>query len=67
MPKWLNMKEVLKNNPGVDREKLKEASKLFEELKKLGLTRKGYRLHTRSLGPAESDTEDSRTVYLRTE
>lgn len=66
MSKPADIEEIIKNNPKIDRKKLKQASKLFDDLQKLGMTRRGYRLHIRSLRPADADSEDDpRTVYLR--
>ena len=64
MPKKMDIKKILKDNPKVDRKKLKEASSLHDALQKLGLTRRGYRLHARSLRPADLDV-DPRTAYLK--
>ena len=66
MSKRADIEDIIKNNPRVDRKKLKQASKLFDDLQKLGMTRRGYRLHIRSLRPVDADSEvDPRTVYLK--
>ena len=56
MSKRADIKDIIKNNPKVDRKKLKQVSTLFDDLQKLGMTRRGYRLHIRSLRPADADS-----------
>ena len=71
MSKQFNIKkpdieEILKNNPGVDRRKLGLATQLHEDLQKAGVVRRGYRVHVRSIRPADIDAErDPRTVNVR--
>ncbi len=60
----MDIKKILRDNPKVDRNMLEDASKLYQKLKKLDLVRRSYRLHSRSLRPADN-TENSRTVHLR--
>lgn len=63
MIKKLKLQDIIKSNPRVNRKTLKEIAEIHDELKKLGLTRKGYGLGYRFRSP--SDTDDPRTIYLR--
>ena len=60
------VKSVLEKNPNIDREQFNKASKMFDQFAKMGVTRRGYRLNSRSIRLADPDeVEDSRTVHLR--
>jgi hypothetical protein len=64
MPKQMDINEILKNNPHIDRDKLATIAELGEKLKALGLERKGYRLGSPSRVRIDQDN-DSRTAHLR--
>jgi len=64
MPKQMDMDEILKNNPHIDRDKLATIAELGEKLKALGLERRGYRLGSPSRVRIDQDN-DSKTTHLR--
>lgn len=68
MPKKINLQEILKKNQHIDPKKLAEAIKLTEQLRNLGVTRRGYRLDSpltrRRVRTDMSDEYDPRTVRL---
>ena len=68
MPQKLDIKKILKRNPQVSTAVLGEASKLAQELRKLGLTKRGYRLASPSargrIHMADEADSDPRTIKL---
>lgn len=68
MPKKINIKNILKKNPKVDKRELEKGFELLENLKKMGLAKKGYKL----VSPCERQrvqvndgiAEDPRTIHL---
>lgn len=44
MPKKLDIEEILRKNPHIDKAKLREGRELSEQLRDLGLMGKGYNL-----------------------
>ena len=64
MPKQMDMDEILKNNPHIDRDKLATIAELGEKLKALGLERRGYRLGSPPRVRIDQDS-DSKTTHLR--
>ena len=67
MPKKIDIKTILKNNPQIDIKKLKKGCKLSEELQNMGLEKKKYELATpysRKRVVVEDSNEDPRTTHL---
>ncbi len=68
MPQKLDLKEILKKNPHINPQKLAEAVKLTEQLRDLGVTKRGYRLASpltrKRVTIYVSDEFDPRTVQL---
>ena len=57
---------ILEKNPGIDREQYNRVSRMFDQLRKVGVTRRGYRLNSRSIRLIDSDEgEDPRTIHLQ--
>lgn len=44
MPKEFDLEDVLRRNPHIDRERVKEAQELIRRLREKGVQRKGYDL-----------------------
>ena len=64
MPKQISIEEILKTNPEIDKSVLTESEKLGEELKKLGLIRRGYRLGPPARVRRDQD-HDPRLTHLK--
>ncbi len=68
MPQKLDIKKILKKNPQVSTAPLEEASKLAQEVRKLGLIRRGYRLASPStrgrIHTTDEADSDPRTIKL---
>ncbi len=61
MPSQIDLDEILARNPGVNREQLEEATKLFQELREQGVGRKGYDLAPPAGGHRAVVRDDART------
>jgi len=68
MPKKINLNEILKANPNVNKKELEKGSELFENLKKIGIEKKGYKLVSpidrQRVHVNDGLSEDSRTIHL---
>ena len=68
MNKAPNLKEIMKKNPSISQKEIKKAIALSEELRRLGLQPRGYRLpmpHERHQAKSGcADIPDPRTVQL---
>jgi len=68
MPQKPNIKKILKKNPKINAKQLKEGLELTEQLRALGLTRRGYRLASpfarKRVHIVEEFDSDPRTVRL---
>ena len=59
------VKGLLEKNPGIDQEQFYRVSKMFDELRRVGVTKRGYRLNSRSIRLVDSDEEDPSTTHLQ--
>ena len=68
MARKLDLQEILKKNPHIDPKKLAEAGKLTGQLRKLRLSKRGYRIPSpvtrRRVTTEVSEEFDPRTVQL---
>ena len=68
MPRKVNIKEILKKNLHINAEQFKDSLQLTEELRKLGLTRRGYQLTSPlvrgRIHIVDDSDPDPRTVQL---
>ena len=65
----MTIKEILKKNPRIDAKALKEGFDLGEQLRRMGVSRRGYRLtypfRRKQMHTSDLIDSDPRTVQLR--
>ena len=64
MPKPIDINEILKLNPDLDREEIQAATELNKQLKDMGLERRDYCLGTHIRVRVDQES-DSRATHLR--
>ncbi len=68
MPQTVDLEEIIRNNPHVDPRQLRESMELLEELRKRGVSERGYQLVPPFSGKrvqvVDNSSEDPRTVHL---
>lgn len=69
MPKKIDLTEIIKKNPHIDPKQFRESMELLEELRKRGVSERGYQLvppfSGKRIQVVDNSSEDPRTVHLK--